>query len=185
MTRSLVLALALLGAGCTLTSDLPSYGLVADFQLTDETGQPFSSKDRLAGRIWIANFIFTTCQGPCPRMTAQMRRVQEGLLGVDAIRLVSFTIDPKNDTPAVLAAYAKRFQAQPGKWHFLTGTQAALHHISHDSMMLGSVNGALEHSTRFVLVDRRGRIRGYYQSDEPGAIDRVIADARKLLTERL
>ncbi|MDX2153408.1 MAG: SCO family protein [Bryobacteraceae bacterium] len=183
--RALLLLLTLLSAACNLTSDLPSHGLVADFELTDQTGATFKSKDQLTGKIWIADFFFTTCQGPCPRMSSQMRRIQEGLLDYPNIHLVSFTIDPKNDTPPALAEYAKRFKAQPGKWHFLTGPLPALHQISRYSMMLGDVDGSLQHSTRFVLVDQKSRIRGFYQSDEPGAIDRVIADAKTLTKERL
>jgi protein SCO1/2 len=105
-----------------------------------------------------------------------------GADGVPAnkIRLVSFTVDPAHDTPPVLADYAKRFGAQPGVWFFLTGPEEALHHLSRDAFMLGDVNGSLEHSTRFVLVDRRSRIRGFYLTSEPDAITRLIADTKSL-----
>jgi len=82
-----------------------------------------------------------------------MHEVQTALSGIEGVRLVSFTVDPENDTPPILAAYAARFKAQPGTWFFLTGPQQTIHHLSRDVFMLGDVNGSLEHSTRFVLVD--------------------------------
>jgi protein SCO1/2 len=160
-------------------------GTVPDFTLTDQTGAVFSSATQLRGVDWIADFIYTTCPGPCPRMSSQMHEVQTALLGVDGVpadklRLVSFTVDPAHDTPPVLADYAKRFSAQPGVWFFLTGPEEALHHLNRDAFMLGDVNGSLEHSTRFVLVDRKSRIRGFYLTSEPDAIARLIVDTMGL-----
>ena len=88
------------------------------------------------------------------------------------MKLVSFTVDPAARTPPVLAEYAQRFGAKPGIWFFLTGPQDDLHHLSRDVFMLGDVDGSLEHSTRFVLIDRESRIRGYYLTSEPDAITR-------------
>ncbi len=104
--------------------------------------------------------------------------------GVDGIKLVSFTVDPANDTPPVLAEYARHFKAKPGAWFFLTGSEHDLHHLSRDVFMLGDINGSLEHSTRFVLVDRASKIRGFYLTSEPDAITRLIADAKRLVEER-
>jgi protein SCO1/2 len=172
-----LLAVAL--AGCASKPDLPVLGSVEPFELTDQSGQPFDSS-RLAGKVWVADFIFTTCPGPCPRMSSQMHQVQRELEG-RGIQLVSFTVDPEHDTPAVLAEYGRRFKASPGVWHFLTGPRAAVHHLSMNVFKLGPVDGSLEHSTRFVLVDRNGRIRGYYLTSEPDAIPRLIEHARLLL----
>jgi protein SCO1/2 len=172
--------------GCTHASaKLESFGTVPDFTLTDQTGAVFSSATQLRGVDWIADFIYTTCPGPCPRMSSQMHEVQTALLdvdgvGADKIRLVSFTVDPAHDTPPVLAAYAQKFGAKPGIWFFLTAPEDALHHLSRDAFMLGDVNGSLEHSTRFALVDRRSRIRGFYLTSEPDAITRLIADTKSL-----
>jgi protein SCO1 len=171
-------------AGCAAHAGLPSYSSVPDFTLTDQTGAQFDSASKLRGLVWVADFVYTTCPGPCPRMSSQMHQVQTALAGDDGVRLVSFTVDPENDTPPVLAAYAARFKAQPGTWFFLTGSQQSLHHLSRDVFMLGDINGNLEHSTRFVLVDRVSRIRGYYETSEPDAITRVIADAKMLTRER-
>jgi protein SCO1/2 len=203
--RSIVLIFKLVSGACLVLSTaaligcshasakLDSYGTVPDFTLTDQTGAAFSSSAELKGVDWIADFIYTTCPGPCPRMSSQMHEVQTALSGVDGIpdaipagspmdklRLVSFTVDPAHDTPPVLADYAKRFGAKPGIWFFLTGPEDALHHLSRDVFMLGDINGSLEHSTRFVLVDRRSRIRGFYLTSEPDAIARLIADTKSL-----
>jgi len=171
-------------AGCASKPQLPTYGAVPDFKLTDQTGAAFSSSATLRNRVWIADFIFTNCPGPCPRMSSQMHQAQTALSGNDGVRFVSFTIDPARDTPLVLAAYAQHFEAAPGKWFFLTGPVPALENLSRDVFMLGDIDGSLQHSTRFALVDRASRIRGFYLSSEPGAIPNLIVDAKRLLAER-
>jgi protein SCO1/2 len=177
---SLAVAASLLIACGRVQAKLGNYGSVPDFSLTDQNGAPFSSATALAGVNWIADFIYTTCPGPCPRMSSQMHQVQTALADVDGVRLVSFTVDPAHDTPPVLADYARRYSAKPGIWFFLTGPQETLQHLSRDAFMLGDVNASLEHSTRFVLVDRQSRIRGYYLTSEPDAITRLIADTKAL-----
>jgi protein SCO1/2 len=176
------LAAILLFAGCSKQPSLPTYGTVPPFQLTDQTGAAFDSAKTLEGRVWVADFFFTNCPGPCPRMSSQMHQVQTALEGTDA-RLVSITVDPARDTPEVLVAYSRRFKAEPGVWYFLTGARERLQHLSKNVFKLGDVDGTLEHSTRFALVDRQSRIRGYYVTSEPDAIPRLIAGARALLKE--
>jgi protein SCO1/2 len=170
-------------AGCAAHPSLPSYAVVPDFTLTDQTGTQFNSPDALRGQVWIADFIFTNCDGPCPRMSSQMHQVQTALSGANGVRLVSFTVDPARDTPEVLAAYSRHFQAETGKWFFLTGPTQTLQHLSRDVFTLGDVAGNLEHSTRFVLVDRTARVRGFYLTSDEDAIPRLIADAKSLLRE--
>ena len=170
-------------AGCSATAALPSYSIVPDFSLTDSSAAPFSSSQSLNGKVWIADFIFTNCQGPCPRMSAQMRRIDDALAN-DDVRFVSFSIDPARDTPAVLKKYAERYQAEPNRWYFLTGPQESLHNLARNVFTLGDVNGNLEHSTRFVLIDKKSRVRGYYLTSEEDAIPRLIADAKRLFKER-
>ncbi|MBM3726175.1 MAG: SCO family protein [Acidobacteria bacterium] len=167
-------------AGCRQEPPLPEHGLIPGFELTAQTGQPFASA-ALAGRVWIADFIFANCPGPCPRMSSRMRRLQKELPGVS---LVSFTVDPERDTPAALAEYATRFQADTRSWHFLTGPKEALHRLSRQAFMLGDVDGrSFEHSTRFVLVDGRMRIRGFYQSEDQNEMTRLLGEARRLAEE--
>ena len=176
---------ALLLAGCAAKPALPSLGVVPPFTLTDQTGAAFVSAAALKKKIWVADFVFTNCPGPCPRMSSQMHQVQTALAGEPDLRFVSFTVDPARDTPPVLAAYAQHFEATPGKWFFLTGAAPDLNRMSRGVFMLGDVDGSLEHSTRFALIDRLARIRGYYQSSEADAIPNLIADAKRLLKESL
>jgi protein SCO1/2 len=153
------------------------------FKLIDADGREFSSKQQLQGKVWVANFIFTNCMGPCPRMSSQVRQVQRSVAEKSNVRLVSFTIDPKRDTPEVLKGYAKRFGAEAGLWFFLTGEQSELNRLSMDTFRLGPVNGNLEHSTRLVLVDGKGRIRGYYDSSYPESIQELLDGIQKLSKE--
>ncbi len=183
-SRRLLLALTLPAAGC-LKSNLPDYGEVPPFELTDQTGRPFRSSERLAGRTWAACFIFTSCNGPCPRMTAQMRKVQDATRGLADFSLVSFSIDPENDTPAKLAEYAARFKADHARWSFLTGKPEVLRSLGVDTFHLADPQDKLAHSSRFALVDRHGRIRGYYDTALSGAIPEILADIRKVRREWL
>lgn len=178
----LALAAAVL-AGCAAHSPLPTFSSVPEFSLTDQTGARFDSGAALDGHVWVADFMFTTCPGPCPRMSKQMSEVQAALAGTDA-RMISLTVDPQHDTPPVLAKYAAYYSARPGIWYFLTGDTPTLQRLDHDVFKLGDVDGTLDHSTRFVLVDRQARVRGYYLTSEQDAIARVIADAKALLKEK-
>lgn len=168
---------------CSRKADLPVYGKVPPFTLTSQDGKTFSSR-QLEGAVWVADFMFTTCTGPCPRMSSEMHHVQEQTGTLNDVKLVSFTVDPQHDTPPVLAAYAKLFLAQQGRWFFLTGPAPALNHLDRDVFMLGNVDGSKQHSTRFILVDRKAQIRGYYLTSEPDAIPRLLADVKTLSGER-
>jgi protein SCO1 len=159
---------------------LASYSTVPDFTLIDQSGAQFQGAATLKNTVWIADFIYTTCPGPCPRMSSQMHQIENALAG-DPVKLVSFTVDPDRDTPPVLAEYAGHFGAKPGVWYFLTGDKSTLQHLDRDVFYLGNVDGTLEHSTRFVLIDRTGRVRGYYESPDENAIRRLIADAKSLV----
>jgi protein SCO1/2 len=151
--------------------------------LSDHSGASFASAS-LKDKVWVADFFFTSCPGPCPRMSSQMHQVQQAFLSDDRLRLLSFTVDPKHDTAPVLAEYSKHFEAVPGKWFFLTGPVKDLDLLGREAFKLGGVDGSLEHSTRFALVDGAAKIRGYYQTSEKDAIGRLIADARRLLREK-
>ena len=111
-----------------------------------------------------------------------MHQVQMAL-EKDGVRLISFTVDPGHDTPPVLRSYAKSFDARTGVWYFLTGSRAGLQHLDREVFQLGDVDGSLQHSTRFVLMDKHSQIRGYYLTSEPGAISQLIADARSLIRD--
>jgi protein SCO1/2 len=113
-------------------------------------------------------------------MSARMRRLQNDLADLPDVRFVSFTVDPDNDTPEVLTEYAKRFQARAGRWYFLTGPMEDLNRLCRETFLLGDVKGKLDHSTRFVLVDRHGVVRGYYVSADNEDMRKLDADIRSL-----
>ena len=137
----------------------------------------------LDGHVWVADFVYTTCTGPCPMMSSQMHQVQSSTAESPDVRLVSFTVDPEHDTPAVLAEYAKHFKYEPARWHFLTGDRARLNDLGLNGFHLNGVDGSMTHSTRFVLVDRARRIRGYYITSEDAFLPKLIHDIRQLESE--
>ncbi|MDQ2825108.1 MAG: SCO family protein [Verrucomicrobiota bacterium] len=164
-----------------------SYGTVPPFQLINQNGESFSS-DRLVGKIWIADFIFTTCPGPCPMISTRMSELQKPLEKSD-VHLVSFSVDPEKDTPEVLRGYAEKLHAQPTRWDFLTGPKRAIYDLSKNGFNLAAsdgseVAGVPVHSTRMVLVDRHGKIRGYYDALEPDAVTKLLADTSHVLREQ-
>jgi protein SCO1 len=183
MSRTGLLAcLLLLLAGCARVKPLPVLGEVPQFQLTAQTDQPFDSHT-LDGHIWVADFIYTTCEGPCPMMSHQMRGIQNSTGSTPDVKLVSFTVDPAHDTPPVLAKYATHFKADPARWYFLTGEMERLNALGGPGFKLNTVDGSLSHSTRFVLVDRKRRIRAYYLSSDDDFPKRLLHDIRQLQSE--
>ena len=163
---------------------ISSYGMVPSFQLVNQKGQPFGS-GQLNGKIWIADFIFTSCRGPCPLISTRMSELQKPLEKTD-VHLVSFTVDPHTDTPEVLREYAEKLHAEPKRWDFLTGSKPAIYKLSHDGFKLAvsdgsDAEGIPVHSTRMVLVDRHGQIRGYYEGTEADAVTNLLADTNHLL----
>lgn len=167
---------------------LPVYWPVPAFSLVDQEGRTWTLGD-LAGVPWVADFIFTRCAGVCPGMTARMARLSTKLPA--GTRLVSITVDPTHDTPAVLARYARDFEAGP-HWLFLTGERDALYSLAVAGFKLEAMeapagapvaDGPFLHSSKFVLVDGRARVRGYYDSVDPEALSRLAADAARLAHE--
>ena len=157
------------------------------FELVNQDAQSFGS-EQLAGKIWVADFIFTTCPGPCPIISTRMSELQKPL-GKSDVHLVSVSVDPEKDTPKVLRVYAGKLRIQPLRWDFLTGSKAAIYSLTRDGFKLGLSDGSEEegvpvHSTRFVLVDRRGIIRGYYDALAPDAVTKLLADTNHLLREQ-
>ena len=173
-----VLGCMVLLAGCQ--KPLKVYGDVPSFELTDQRGKVFGSAS-LQGHVWVADFVFTNCEASCPRMSSRMRALQKAT-GV-GVHLVSFTVDPDRDTTPVLAAYAAKFSADPSRWSFLTGSKDVLNLLDRDAFKLGTVGTEIEHSTRFALVDRKGRIRGYYGIAEGDPVEKISRDAERLEKE--
>ena len=178
-----VLCLLLITA-CSRKVDLPVMNTVPEFTLTERSARSVKNQE-LTGQIWIADFVYTSCGGICPIMTEKMRKLQDML--PEQIRLVSFSVDPDVDTPAVLTEYAKKFGADPNRWLFLTGNKESLFKLSKEGFKLAVADDSgtelepITHSSRFVLVDRQGRIRGYYSMDEPSELAHIVSDAKSLL----
>lgn len=161
--------------------ELPVRGDAPAFAMVDQNDQPVSLTT-LAGRPWVADFVFTNCAGPCPLMTVKMAQLQKDL--PSAVQLVSFSVDPEHDTPAVLKEYGRKHEADDARWRFLTGvSQEASHAVSH-AFLLAAASGAgtepITHSTKFVLVDADGKIRGYYDSNDEQAMLKLKQDASQL-----
>jgi protein SCO1 len=166
---------------------LESYGAVPAFQLVNQNSQPFGSA-QLSGKIWIADFIFTSCPGPCPMISSRMSELQKPLSDTD-VHLVSFTVDPAKDTPEVLRGYAEKLHAESGRWDFLTGSKSRIYDLSRNGLKLGISDAEAEtatpvHSTRMVLIDRHGQIRGYYDATSPDGVTKLLADTSHLLREQ-
>ena len=187
-------ALALLGARLVGRGGRePSrLGTLPDFRLVERSGREVGLAD-LSGQPWVADFIFTQCAGACPAMTARMARLRRELPA--GVRSVSFTVDPGHDTPATLARYAGGFGADEG-WLFLTGPQKDLYDLSTGGFKLAAMevpadqrdatggDGPFLHSSKFVLVDGAGVVRGYYDSTDEQAVRALVADARALRAAR-
>jgi protein SCO1/2 len=184
---------------------LDFYGQVPDFSLIERSGRTVALAD-LRGKVWIVNFAYTQCTETCPTQTAQMARLQADLAGEKDVRLVSITVNPEEDTPERLAEYAEGYGADPERWFFLTGPQAAIYRLAIEGFHLGVVEVPPEevhvhadgtqhvhavpvgqqfiHSSRFVLVDRQGQIRGYYHGTDPEALQRLRQAVKTVLREK-
>lgn len=160
---------------------LPDFSLTA---VTVDGTSPFDLRT-LRGRAWIADFVYTRCTGPCPMMTANMAGLQKTL--PKQIGLLSFTVDPDHDSPEVLTLYARKFGADPQRWFFLTGEKAELMRLVRDGFLLPVAENAaavpgerFAHSTKFVLIDAQGRVRGWYDGEDAAALEKLATDAKRL-----
>lgn len=153
---------------------LPVLFQVPPFTLTNQQGRVFNS-DELRGKVWLADIIFTHCAGPCPRMTQRMAELQAAVSTDKKVRFISLTTDPENDTPAVLATYAKRFGASPDRWQFLTGSKQQIADVAVRGLKLTTLpkdvakmenpNDLFIHSTILVVIDKRGRARASIETE--------------------
>jgi protein SCO1/2 len=156
------------------SSQAPELGRINDvppFVLTERSGRTITNQD-LRGKIWVADFVFTTCPGPCPFITAGMAKVQDAVANDPHVQLVTFTVDPQDDTPAVLTAYANKFGADPNRWWFLTGPEKSIDDLIENGFYqvvqdnrgkpLEPGQFLVTHSTRLCLVDADGVVRGAY-----------------------
>jgi protein SCO1/2 len=164
-----------------LSSRLAVHHQLPDFSLTDQHRAPVALAT-LRDKIWIADFIFTSCVTICPPMTAEMAALQKEFATED-VHFVSFSVDPERDTPEVLSQYAARYGADQDRWSFLTGEKDAIYQLAHKGFNLaaGHQGSEILHSTRFVLVDRQGQVHDYYDSRSKAALQQLRRDIKTLL----
>ena len=154
---------------------------VPDFSLTNQQGESLGLSD-MAGKIWIADFIFTNCPTICPAMTQEMARLQSEFVA-DPVYFVSFSVDPERDTADILSRYAKAYGADDRRWHFLTGDKAHIYQLAEKgfSLAAGHKGSEILHSTRFVLVKPDRNIHDHYDSRSKPAMIRLRRDIKTLL----
>jgi cytochrome oxidase Cu insertion factor (SCO1/SenC/PrrC family) len=173
LSVSLALVLLKVEARAAHREELPVYGPIGDFSLTNQNGAAVSLAD-LRGHVWVGDIIFTRCAGPCLRMTRQMKDLQDALPKDSQARLVSLTTDPEYDNSSILKAYGERNGEDTARWMFLTGTKKGIAGLAVDSLKLSAVEKKPEerqsdvdlfvHSTIFVVVDKHAQLRGVYQT---------------------
>lgn len=181
-------ALLVLG-GCRARAKQPEqFGTLGDFTLVSQDGQRFGSAE-LRGKVWVGAFFFTRCPTICPRITRRLRELQieAGHRGI-ALRLVSITVDPENDTPEVLRRYATQYQADTSSWTFLTGDDSVIRKTAEQGFKL-AVEGRADaaaadfgilHGSHLVLVDQSLVIRGYYRTSDDSENERLLSDVERL-----
>ena len=165
-----------------VTPPLPVMGKAPSFELTNEHGQTFSS-DGLRGYVWVADFFFTSCPGPCPKMSSNMSKLNRAFESKPKVAMVSISVDPERDNPEILQKYEKRLNAIESSWHFLTGDPAAIHDLSVKGFKIGDPDQLISHSTKFVLVDAKGDIRGYFEGTDEIEIQKLKNAISQLLAE--
>ncbi|MDG1330817.1 MAG: SCO family protein [Crocinitomicaceae bacterium] len=164
---------------------------VGDFSFLNQDGETITQAE-VEGKVYVAEYFFTTCGTICPKMNKQMRRIQFEFADNDEVRLMSFTVDPEVDTVQQMKRYAEDHGAKTGQWHFLTGAKEDLYALARKSFFvlkpaeaqnLGDVGSDFIHTNNFVLVDRVGRIRGYYDGTSKTEVDELMLDIERLLEE--
>ena len=168
-----------------LTSEqepLPVIGSIPEFEFIDSEGQSVNL-NTLKGKVWVADFIFTTCTMACPIMTDNMNTIHKKYKKNDDLRLVSISVYPEYDTPEVLKEYASLYNANTDKWHFLTGKEATVKNIIKNGFKIGDDEDIIFHSEKFALVDKNGMIRSYYNGMKTEDMDKLKKDINRLLKQ--
>lgn len=164
---------------------------IGNFSFQNQDNETITQKE-VIGKIYVAEYFFTTCKSICPIMNKQMQRVQQAIKGNSKVKILSFTVDPEVDTVEQLKRYATSHNAVKGQWHFLTGKQEDLYNLARKSFFVlkpaevqnqGDVGSDFIHTNNFVLVDGQGRIRGYYDGTNQKEITELIKDIERLLEE--
>ena len=202
---ALVVPMSVLLLRPAIRAELPVLAELPAFSLLDEQGRKFGRDDML-GKVWIADFVFTSCADACPKLQTKMRSIQDRLIPPEqggSMGLLSISVDPERDTPEKLREYGQMFGARPALWKHLTGPEREVERtvVKGFRIAMAKMSGPIKdnvpepagggtphdnvraeafdimHGERLVLVDRQGRIRGYYDADD---LDKLLRDARSL-----
>tara|TARA_B100001179_G_C18602330_1_gene411257 strand:+ start:3004 stop:3591 length:588 start_codon:yes stop_codon:yes gene_type:complete len=183
-TLYIIVAITLIGTYMMKDSkndyQLPKLGSIPSFEFTDSDGN-LISQEELSGKIWVADFIFTTCTMACPVMTGNMNLIHKAFKNNDKVRIVSISVYPEYDTPEILKEYASRYNANTNRWHFLTGPEENVKRVIKNGFKMGDYEDIIFHSEKFALVDQNGNIRGYYNGIKTDDIKTLKKDIRVLL----
>ncbi len=195
-----ILWIALLKQGQIVSQQLPVYGernysseigdtvfhTISDFSFVNQDSA-IINQDSLKGKIFVANFFFTTCPDICPSMMKNVQFVYNKYNEAPDIRFISHTVDPKQDSVPALKKYADNLGAQSNRWYLVTGSKAALYFAAEHDYLLAAVETRLEdafiHSEKLVLIDHKGRIRGFYNGLEFREMRKLVDDIKALVVE--
>ncbi|MFL0297408.1 SCO family protein [Aquirufa novilacunae] len=163
------------------------YHRIPSFRFLNQDSVFVSEKD-VEGKVYVADFFFTTCPTICPKMKTQMLRIYERYKDRDEVRIISHSIDPDFDTPNVLKDYATRLQVKAPKWNLLTGDKAAIYQLGQKSYMVSAQEdpneaGGFVHSGAFILVDKNRHVRGIYDGTVEAEVNHLLEDMEVLLKE--
>ncbi len=156
-----------------------------EFRYMSHTGDSIGLSD-MKGKVFVVDFFFTNCTAACPKMTTQLTRVQQSFATEKKFGILSFSLDPDKDSLPALREYALKFEAVPGSWYFLTGPRESIYPLGEEGFLANLVfneDGTIDHSEKFILIDRQGGIRGYYLGTDPKEVDKLINDVRYLLND--
>ena len=169
------------------------YRTIPDFKLIDQNGVAFTQA-QTKGKIYVADFFFTRCESICPKMSSQLTRFQDTFANNKDVLIDSHSVDPENDTPAVLQKYAKEYDAVAGKWHFLTGSKKDIYNLALKGYFIPVSDAAVYdkaiknpdeafiHSEKLILIDKEGHIRGFYDGTSQKDVDRLLVETKVLLS---
>ena len=163
-------------------NELPEIGMVPEFEFVNSE-QETITLNNLKGKVWVADFIFTTCTMACPMMTGNMNIIHKKYKKNDDVRLVSISVYPEYDTPEVLTKYASQYDANTSRWYFLTGEESTVKRVIKDGFKIGDYEDIIFHSEKFALVDKKGMIRAYYNGMKTEDMKKLKKDINILLKQ--
>jgi protein SCO1/2 len=162
-------------------SSLPVIKAAPQFFAESADNKPFQSKN-LQGSVWVVYFFFSSCSGPCPILNQRVADVQKDL-PTENLHFVGISVDPETDTPAILNTFGKRYNRNPSRWSMVRVSEDSLASVAATGFMLGSPEDPALHSTRLVVVDKQGQIRGFYDGMDDAEIKKMKTAITELLRE--